>query len=131
MNQIHKGLKSEKRDQLPSNESKKDDNEPKDPIPKKKDKNISNNSAEETEKDSELKTSQPVKKDIHEEDWSLWTNEDKERILNIFSKVFLLNFPLYMAFKHSMQSKLDVSNYISYYYYYLFSNRTTEFMEYV
>lgn len=119
LQQIAKDVKSPKSDpQKPNNdgtsnknsESKKttSDNENKNTDSKEKDKNVSNSSsAEETEKDSsQLKT---LKKDIHEEDWSLWTNEDKEKILNIFSKVFLLNFPLYMAFKHSMQSKLDVS----------------------
>lgn len=119
LQQIAKDVKSPKSDpQKPNNdgtsnknsESKKttSDSENKNTDSKEKDKNVSNSSsAEETEKDSsQLKT---LKKDIHEEDWSLWTNEDKEKILNIFSKVFLLNFPLYMAFKHSMQSKLDVS----------------------
>ena len=117
LQQIAKDVKSPKSDSKPNNDSPSKNSESKKTSldtenkttdsTKEKDKNVSNSSAEETEKDpSPLKT---AKKDIHEEDWSLWTNEDKEKILNIFSKVFLLNFPLYMAFKHSMQSKLDVS----------------------
>ncbi|UYV82777.1 USP34 [Cordylochernes scorpioides] len=37
----------------------------------------------------------------------IWTLEDKEKLLQFASKVFLLNFPLYMAFKHSVHSKLE------------------------
>lgn len=32
---------------------------------------------------------------------------NSEKLLNLISKIFLLNFPLYAAFKHSMQSKLE------------------------
>ncbi|XP_068081544.1 ubiquitin carboxyl-terminal hydrolase puf [Anabrus simplex] len=39
-----------------------------------------------------------------EEEWSL---QDKEKLLHFLSKVFLLNFPLYVAYKHTMQSKLE------------------------
>lgn len=120
LQQIAKDVKLQKCDQLSINSNVKtsepkktlSENENKDTSPKEKDKTVSNNSTEETEKDSsQSKVNQPAKKDMLEEDWSLWTTEDREKILNIFSKVFLLNFPLYMAFKHSMQSKLDVSKY--------------------
>lgn len=41
-----------------------------------------------------------------EEEWSV---EDKDRLLLFTSKIFLLNFPLYVAFKHSVHWKLEVS----------------------
>ena len=44
-------------------------------------------------------------KDAKEVD--VWTLQDKEKLLHFLSKVFLLNFPLYVAYKHSVQSKLE------------------------
>ncbi|KAL1414801.1 hypothetical protein MTO96_007262 [Rhipicephalus appendiculatus] len=36
-----------------------------------------------------------------------WSLDDQEKLLHFASKVFLLNFPLYVAFKHSLHSKLE------------------------
>ncbi|XP_064464002.1 ubiquitin carboxyl-terminal hydrolase 34-like isoform X1 [Ornithodoros turicata] len=36
-----------------------------------------------------------------------WSPEDQEKLLHFTSKAFLLNFPLYVAFKHSVHSKLE------------------------
>ncbi|XP_077522254.1 ubiquitinyl hydrolase 1 puf isoform X3 [Amblyomma americanum] len=36
-----------------------------------------------------------------------WNLDDQEKLLHFASKVFLLNFPLYVAFKHSLHSKLE------------------------
>ncbi|XP_035208134.1 ubiquitin carboxyl-terminal hydrolase puf-like, partial [Stegodyphus dumicola] len=118
LQQVAKDIKLRKYDQLSLADSAKNndlrkstsDNESKENELKEKDKVVNNNSSEETEKDSvELKLNHTAKKESSE-DWSSWSLEDKEKILSFFSKVFLLNFPLYMAFKHSMQSKLDVND---------------------
>uniref|UniRef100_T1IPZ0 ubiquitinyl hydrolase 1 n=1 Tax=Strigamia maritima TaxID=126957 RepID=T1IPZ0_STRMM len=39
-----------------------------------------------------------------EDEWSL---DDNEKLLHFISKVFLLNFPLYVAYKHSVHSKME------------------------
>ncbi|XP_034239169.1 ubiquitin carboxyl-terminal hydrolase puf isoform X4 [Thrips palmi] len=36
-----------------------------------------------------------------------WSFEEIEKLLNFVSKVFLLNFPLYVVYKHSLQAKLE------------------------
>ncbi|XP_076312719.1 ubiquitinyl hydrolase 1 puf isoform X2 [Tachypleus tridentatus] len=36
-----------------------------------------------------------------------WSLEEKEKLFHFVSKVFLLNFPLYVAFKHSIHSKIE------------------------
>ncbi|GFW68797.1 ubiquitin carboxyl-terminal hydrolase 34 [Trichonephila clavipes] len=116
LQQIVKDIKLLKYEQSSSasntktNETKKNafgENKEKDSKEKEK---VSNCSSKEAEKDStESNLNISVKKDFSVEDWSLWSSEDKEKIICIFSKVFLLNFPLYVAFKHSLQSKIDVS----------------------
>jgi ubiquitin carboxyl-terminal hydrolase 34 len=42
-----------------------------------------------------------------EEEEEVWSIQEKEKLLHFLSKVFLLNFPLYVAYKHSVQSKLE------------------------
>lgn len=37
----------------------------------------------------------------------VWSVQQKEKLMHIVSKIFLLNFPLYMACKHSSLSRLD------------------------
>lgn len=41
------------------------------------------------------------------EDPEVWSMQQKEKLMHIVSKVFLLNFPLYLACKHSALSRLD------------------------
>lgn len=41
------------------------------------------------------------------EDTEIWSMQQKEKLMHIVSKVFLLNFPLYLACKHSALSRLD------------------------
>lgn len=41
------------------------------------------------------------------EDVEIWSMQQKEKLMHIVSKIFLLNFPLYMACKHSSLSRLD------------------------
>ena len=36
-----------------------------------------------------------------------WTLQEIEKLLMLISKVFLLNFPLYVAYKHGVHSRLD------------------------
>ncbi|XP_071450552.1 ubiquitin carboxyl-terminal hydrolase 34 [Hetaerina americana] len=37
----------------------------------------------------------------------VWGMEEREKLFQFLSKIFLLNFPLYVAYKHSVQSKVD------------------------
>ncbi|XP_028171395.1 ubiquitin carboxyl-terminal hydrolase puf [Ostrinia furnacalis] len=41
------------------------------------------------------------------EDPEVWSMPQKEKLMHIVSKIFLLNFPLYLACKHSALSRLD------------------------
>ncbi|XP_047537193.1 ubiquitin carboxyl-terminal hydrolase puf isoform X2 [Vanessa atalanta] len=40
-------------------------------------------------------------------DTETWSMQQKEKLMHIVSKIFLLNFPLYLACKHSALSRLD------------------------
>lgn len=40
-------------------------------------------------------------------DHDTWSLQQKEKLMHIVSKIFLLNFPLYLACKHSALSRLD------------------------
>ncbi|XP_075983253.1 ubiquitinyl hydrolase 1 puf [Anticarsia gemmatalis] len=44
---------------------------------------------------------------VSTEDTEVWSMQQKEKLMHIVSKVFLLNFPLYLACKHSALSRLD------------------------
>lgn len=60
--------------------------------------------------DQSLKTDEDnrrEKEDEEEEEEEVWSMQDKEKLLHFLSKVFLLNYPLYVAYKHSVQSKLE------------------------
>lgn len=37
-----------------------------------------------------------------------WLMEEKEKLLNLVTKIFLMNFPVYMAYKHMVQTSLEV-----------------------
>lgn len=41
------------------------------------------------------------------EDINQWTLNELEKLLILVSKAFLLNFPLYIAYKHGVHSRLD------------------------
>ena len=43
------------------------------------------------------------------EDPERWLMEEKEKLLHFVTKIFLLNFPSYMAYKHMYHSSLEVS----------------------
>lgn len=63
----------------------------------------------------ESKPSEPVKDEspskdkpsTSKEEVEVWPMQQKEKLMHIVSKIFLLNFPLYMACKHSSLSRLD------------------------
>lgn len=62
----------------------------------------------ENESDTETKKNDTEKKETEKsknEDGSRF--QDCEKLFSLVSKIFLLNFPLYAAFKHSMQAKLE------------------------
>lgn len=64
---------------------------------------------------SESKQSEPTKDESPSEDKlstskeevEVWPMPQKEKLMHIVSKIFLLNFPLYLACKHSSLSRLD------------------------
>lgn len=37
----------------------------------------------------------------------VWTLEEKDRLFNFVAKVFLMNFPVYVAYKHTVNTTLD------------------------
>lgn len=41
------------------------------------------------------------------EEEEVWTLDEKDRLFNFVSKVFLMNFPLYMAYKHCVNASLE------------------------
>ena len=42
-----------------------------------------------------------------EEEEETWTIDEKDSLLQFVGKIFLINFPLYMAYKHSVHSSLE------------------------
>lgn len=74
----------------------KRDTEDKDGASKDGDKNEEKNEKEDREM---------VEEKEEEEYWSM---EEKERLLQFVTKVFLMNFPSYMAYKHIVHSSLEV-----------------------
>lgn len=56
------------------------------------------------DKQNEEKTEKTINKLISDD---LSKFQDSEKLFSLVAKIFLLNFPLYAAFKHSMQSKLE------------------------
>lgn len=63
----------------------------------------------------ESKSTEPAKDELpskdkpstSKEEVEVWPMQQKEKLMHIVSKIFLLNFPLYMACKHSSLSRLD------------------------
>lgn len=64
---------------------------------------LSDSDSDTSKNESETKTE--TEKTKSSEDLSKF--QDCEKLFSLVSKIFLLNFPLYAAFKHSMQSKLE------------------------
>ncbi|XP_052133303.1 ubiquitin carboxyl-terminal hydrolase puf isoform X2 [Frankliniella occidentalis] len=67
------------------------------------------NPQEKTDNPTKTENVKPVEGEDHnkvalKEKWSF---EDIEKLLTFVSKVFLLNFPLYVVYKHSLQAKLE------------------------
>lgn len=58
------------------------------------------------EKDEEKES---VKEEDREKD--VWTLDEKEKLLQFITKVFLMNFPSYIAYKHIVHSSLEVINF--------------------
>jgi len=50
---------------------------------------------------------QPVDMEEEEEE-EAWCMEEKDKLLQFITKVFLMNFPSYMAYKHVVHSSLEV-----------------------
>ena len=80
------------------------------------------NSEVENEKDSENLPSKSIstslsKSKVH------WTHQDREKLFHLLSKIFLLNFPLYIAMKHggaiNLLGPLKVRQCLSYNFTYL------------
>lgn len=60
--------------------------------------------AETSEQPKEEEVKEPT---ISKDNAESWPMQQKEKLLHIVSKIFLLNFPLYLACKHSALSRLD------------------------
>ncbi|KAG6460492.1 hypothetical protein O3G_MSEX012016 [Manduca sexta] len=59
-----------------------------------------------SERENEAPKEPPVDKPLAD-DSEAWPMQQKEKLMHIVSKIFLLNFPLYLACKHSALSRLD------------------------
>ena len=57
---------------------------------------------------AEKKTEEEKEKSDDDEITDSWTIEEKERLLQFVTKVFLMNFPSYIAYKHVVHSSLEV-----------------------
>ncbi|XP_053405325.1 ubiquitin carboxyl-terminal hydrolase 34-like isoform X2 [Mercenaria mercenaria] len=60
----------------------------------------SGSEGEKTDKESESEKQDDKEKDV-------WTIEEKEKLLQFVTKVFLMNFPSYIAYKHIVHSSLE------------------------
>jgi len=60
---------------------------------------------EETNGDQQVKSDDSME----EEGDQTWTMEEKDKLLQFVTKVFLMNFPSYIAYKHVVHSSLEVS----------------------
>ena len=49
------------------------------------------------------------KEKMEEDEQEVWSIEEKEKLLQFVTKVFLMNFPSYIAYKHAVHSSLEVS----------------------
>lgn len=52
-------------------------------------------------------TEKPCDQSNPGEEEEVWTLDEKDRLFNFVSKVFLMNFPLYMAYKHCVNASLE------------------------
>lgn len=56
---------------------------------------------EEEEKNSKRKSSDNTEHaQVEAQTKQIWSQQDRERLFHLLSKIFLLNFPLYIAMKH-------------------------------
>jgi ubiquitin carboxyl-terminal hydrolase 34 len=46
--------------------------------------------------------------EMETEDSEMWNSEEKDKLLQFIAKIFLMNFPPYMAYKHMVHSSLEV-----------------------
>lgn len=71
------------------------------PNPTSNNNNNDSNSTNDTNNDTVEKKEEDSKND------SNWSLKEVEQLLILISKAFLLNFPLYIAYKHGVHSRLD------------------------
>lgn len=64
-------------------------------------------SIQKNEMPTESEKSKELEDDDEEPEYTLWSITQREKLMHILSKIFLLNFPLYLACKHSALSRLD------------------------
>lgn len=72
------------------------------PNPTSNNNNNDSNSTNDTTVDTVVE-----KKEEDPKNDSNWTLKEVEQLLILISKAFLLNFPLYIAYKHGVHSRLD------------------------
>ena len=80
-------------------------------LPDNHDKDKKKEDKEEEQKDEKMQTEE---EDDNEEP-EKWTTEEKEKLLTFVTKVFLMNFPSYMAYKHMVHASLEVIQYYASY----------------
>ncbi|XP_055956902.1 ubiquitin carboxyl-terminal hydrolase 34 [Patella vulgata] len=59
------------------------------------------------EEKTEKKEEKEEKSEDQEEENEYWSLEEKEKLVQFITKVFLMNFPLYMAYKHFIHTSLE------------------------
>lgn len=61
---------------------------------------VSGSDGDETDKKEKEKTEEQKAQSLEMRTSLKWTHQDREKLFHLLSKVFLLNFPLYIAMKH-------------------------------
>ncbi|ESO90146.1 hypothetical protein LOTGIDRAFT_164457, partial [Lottia gigantea] len=76
-------------------------------IDKAKDEEEKNESNKEERDKPDDKEEEEKEEEINVGDNEYWTVEEKEKLIQFITKVFLMNFPLYMAYKHFIHTSLE------------------------
>lgn len=82
------------------------DDSPKEPSPEKNTEPSTSTSKEADQQESE-EIVEVCKSNHTNDENEPWSMQEREKLMHILSKVFLLNFPLYLACKHSALSRLE------------------------
>lgn len=70
-------------------------------------KDLSESHVEEDKNENKKKGKQTEDENTKEKEEKEYVISERDKLLVLVAKIFLLNFPLYVAFKHTIQAKLD------------------------